>query len=148
MMTNLEFRSFTPADKVDCLSIFDENCPEFFALNERADYAQFLGSLTAEYEVCILDGIIIGAYGLAGKNRKWGLLNWILISPGIQNKGIGSKFLSRVKTLSIASNNVGIEIAASHLSAPFFEKQGALPIREVKNGWGPGMHRVDMELKW
>jgi hypothetical protein len=37
-----------------------------------------------------------------------------------------------------------VKIAASHLSAPFFAKFGAVPLRTTDDGWGPGMHRVDM----
>ncbi|CCQ10838.1 hypothetical protein PALB_17120 [Pseudoalteromonas luteoviolacea B = ATCC 29581] len=39
-----------------------------------------------------------------------------------------------------------IDIAASHLSAPFFEKFGEKTIKEITDGWGLDMHRVDMEL--
>jgi hypothetical protein len=41
---------------------------------------------------------------------------------------------------------VSIRIAASHRSAPFFARFGAETVRETPDGWGPGMHRIDMEL--
>jgi hypothetical protein len=41
---------------------------------------------------------------------------------------------------------VAIDIAASHLSAPFFTRFGAKEVRCTKDGWGAGMHRVDMLL--
>ena len=41
---------------------------------------------------------------------------------------------------------LAIDIAASHLSAPFFTKFGASTLSETPNGWGQGMHKVDMEI--
>ena len=42
MATNVTFRSYVSTDKSVCLKLFDANCPEFFAPNERVDYAEFL----------------------------------------------------------------------------------------------------------
>ncbi len=36
------FRPYQTADREACLGLFDANCPEFFAPNERADYVAFL----------------------------------------------------------------------------------------------------------
>lgn len=146
MTTDISFRYYTSEDREACLTIFDENCPEYFALNERVDYAEFLDSSPTEYEVCVLNGIIVGAYGLVDTEQEWRALNWILISPEVQGGGIGSEFMNRVVSMGKAAKLVGIKIAASHLSAPFFAKHGAIPIRELENGWGMGMHRIDMEL--
>ena len=35
-----------------CLDIFDANCPEFFAPNERQEYENFLNCDSKGYEVC------------------------------------------------------------------------------------------------
>ena len=147
MTTDINFRSYALQDRDDCLGLFDNNCPEFFAVNEREDYTDFLNSLPSGYEVCILNDVIVGAYGLVGENEYWSILNWILIYPDVQGKGIGSKFMNRIISQGRASKLLGIRIAASHLSAPFFEKHGAIKIKEIENGWGIGMHRIDMELK-
>ncbi len=60
--------------------------------------------------------------------------------------GIGSVIMSRVSTLVRASGVSLVTIATSHKSALFFAKCGAVEINFTDNGWGPGMHRVDMEL--
>jgi hypothetical protein len=44
------------------------------------------------------------------------------------------------------STGVTLRISASHKSAPFFAKFGARERDRIPNGWGPGMHRVEMEL--
>ena len=36
------FRGYRPPDESACLALFDENCPAFFAPNERDDYLVFL----------------------------------------------------------------------------------------------------------
>ena len=54
--------------------------------------------------------------------------------------------VSYAKKMAKDSNMKVIDIAASHLSAPFFEKFGAKTIKEITDGWGLDMHRVDMEL--
>ena len=129
-----------------CLSIFDENCPEFFAPNERDEYAEFLDSAPIGYEVCLINNAVIGAFGLVGSHPEFKHLNWILISEKLQGLGIGDAFLTRVIKCARAQKLQHIKIAASHLSAPFFAKYGAKITLEVTDGWGPNMHRIDMEL--
>jgi len=51
-----------------------------------------------------------------------------------------------VKEFATQENLKVIDIAASHLSSPFFSKFGAITKNTIKDGWGIGMHRVDMEL--
>ena len=143
---DVKLRSYSPKDREACLAIFDANCPEFFAPNERFDYAEFLDSNPADYEVCLSEDKIIGAFGLAGKNPKFKSICWILISPDSQGFGIGSIFMSRAINQSHKAKLEHIKIAASHLSAPFFAKYGAIGDIEIKDGWGPDMHRIDMEL--
>ena len=143
---DVNFRSYSPKDKEACLAIFDANCPEFFAPNERSDYTEFLGSIPADYEVCLSGDSIVGALGLTGEDPKYKSINWILISPDSQGLGIGSIFMNRAINLSRVAKLEHIKIAASHLSAPFFAKYGAAGDIEIKDGWGPDMHRIDMEL--
>ncbi len=46
------FRDYEESDQAACRAIFDANCPEFFALNERDDYLLFLDANTPGYKVC------------------------------------------------------------------------------------------------
>jgi hypothetical protein len=39
-----------------------------------------------------------------------------------------------------------VRISASQVSAPFFARCGARELSRVRDGWGPGMHRVEMEI--
>ena len=147
MATNITFRPYSPIDKLVCLGLFDANCPEFFAPNERLDYTSFLDANRLSYELCLVEGEILGAFGLVGNGLQHKSLNWILLNPHSHGMGIGSAIMDRVSTLARTSGVSLVTIAASHKSAPFFAKFGAIEVSVIDNGWGPDMHRVDMELR-
>ncbi len=145
-MTDLAFRPYEPRDQRRCVAMFDANTPEFFSPNERVDYLAYLDGGAAGYRVCEEKGRVVGAFGLSQAAAQTRELNWILIDPGTQGQGIGSRMLERVVEDCRGSDTTILRIAASHRSAPFFERFGATVVRTTENGWGPGMHRVDMRL--
>jgi len=142
----VDLKPYSSADRETCLDIFDANCPTYFAPNERDDYVDFLDTDTGRYEVCLVNNKIVGAFGLYGNGETTKTLKWILIDPGSHGLGIGSAIMDRVVSLGNASELKYLTIAASHMSAPFFARIGAVTKATIENGWGPGMHRVDMEL--
>ena len=129
------------------MDIFDANCPEYFAPNERQEYEHFLEEVPDDYEVCEADGRVCGAFGLFDDGENVKVINWILLDPKAQGIGAGSKIMERVESLCRASETKTVRIAASHKSAPFFARFGANTTSFTKDGWGLGMDRVDMELK-
>lgn len=139
------FRAYTPEDAEACLALFDANCPRFFAPGERADYAAYLDRVSA-YRMCLTDGVVSGAFGVAPGLSGRAHLNWILIDPASQGMGIG-RAMMRVAIDEARALGAGIlDIAASQHSAPFFARFGARELAHMPDGWGPGMHRIDMEL--
>jgi GNAT superfamily N-acetyltransferase len=145
-MRAVTFRPYTALDRETCLAIFDANCPEYFAPNERADFAEFLAPVPSGYQVCETDGRVVGAFGLMGDPPDHCRLNWILLDPAAQGAGVGSAMMGRVASAGRDAGVGVVRIAASHKSAPFFARFGARPVRVTKDGWGPDMHRHDMEL--
>jgi GNAT superfamily N-acetyltransferase len=159
-MINITFRQYCSVDNQACTSIFDANCPEFFALNEREEYQDFLECASEGYEVCEVDGRVLGAFGLSGDGQEAKTLNWILLDPQTHGIGVGSRIMERVIHLGRTSEAIMervihlgrtseakmVRIAASQKSAPFFAKFGARTASTTTDGWGPGMHRVDMVL--
>lgn len=140
------FRPYRAADQPACLDLFDANCPAFFASGERSGYVEFLGAVPEGYEVC-LDGVrIVGAYGIRPHAPDEAVIRWILIAPDLQGRGIGAVMMTRALTNARATNIRVLHMAASHKSAPFFARFGARATATVPNGWGPDLHRVDMEL--
>jgi GNAT superfamily N-acetyltransferase len=141
------FRSYTAGDRAACLRLFDTNCPTYFAPNERADYEAFMTDVAGEYQVCLHEGHVVGAYGVIAEGRTGLALRWIVIAPEHQGRGIGSAVMQRViAAVRVAGPSARLHIGASHLSAPFFARFGARELARIPHGWGPGMHRVDMEL--
>lgn len=140
------FRAFTVGDTAACLALFDANCPEYFAPNERVDYRAFLDTAPEGYEVCELDGAIVGAYGVHAIDDDNAALHWILLAPAAQGGGLGATIMSRaVRTLDQRGHGT-LHISASHRSAPFFARFGAIEDARIIDGWGPGMHRVEMRI--
>lgn len=147
MAPDITFTSYSPDQKAACLALFDANCPEFFAPCERADYEQFLDTNPDQYELCFIAGRVVGAFGLMGDGTCSRSLNWISLDPSSQGLGIGANIMQRVVDQARATGLEVISIAASHKSESFFAKFGAQELTRTENGWGPGMHRVDMELQ-
>jgi GNAT superfamily N-acetyltransferase len=140
------FRGYRSTDREACLALFDANCPDYFATNEREEYLAFLERGGEHYEVCLAGDRLAGAFGL--EPQGGGLaLRWIMVSREVQGLGIGSAMMQRA--LSALRRRAGrpLYIAASHRSAPFFARFGARETVTTPDGWGPGMHRVDMELE-
>jgi GNAT superfamily N-acetyltransferase len=140
------FRPYQPADRPACLVLFDENCPAYFAPNERDDYAAFLDRRAENYLVCVLADRLVGAYGLYPVNNGGTALHWILLSSSVQGLGLGSIIMSRAVEHVRDSGRLPLLISASHKSAPFFARFGAIETSTEPDGWGPGMHRVEMQL--
>ena len=139
------FRNYASTDQQTCLSLFDANCPEFFAPNERQDYLDFLRSAPIGYEVCELGGSIVAAFGLI-RNSERTDLNWIMLDPASQGLGIGSAIMQRVLGMANEAGISTIRIAASQKSAPFFARFGAVSTQRTEDGWGRGLDRIDMVL--
>ena len=146
MTAAISFRPYSTLDREACLALVDSNCPQFFAPNERGDYETFLDHAPRGYEVGLLARRVVGAYGLTAYLSGNHRLNWILVDPNVRGLGIGSMMMSRIVAQASALCVKRIEIAASHLSASFFARFGAIMVAETKHGWGPGIHRHDMAL--
>ena len=141
----ITFRPYAASDRAACLAIFDDNCPEFFAPNERDDYAAFLSASGDAYTIADVDGRVAGGYGLVPE-RDALALRWILFSRGMQGRGLGGRVMARALDEMRERRVMQLHIAASHRSAPFFARFGATEVKTTRDGWGPGMHRVDMLL--
>ena len=141
---------FIPYDERNfggCLSLFDGNCPQYFAINERQDYSDFLQSNPLGYVLGFSGETLVSAFGLnVGSSGSKASLSWILVSATAQGNGLGNNMMDHLIELAVQQGVSILEIAASNLSAPFFAKFGATTISETAHGWGLDMHRVDMRL--
>ncbi len=142
----VSIRSFHAADHGSCLALFDQNCPEYFDPGERADYAAFLESQPAGYELCLLEGHCVGAFGVCERTAGGAALRWILIAPAAQGQGVGTAMMVRALEHCRARGAPVLHIAASQKSAPFFARFGARAVKSIPQGWGRELDRIEMEL--
>ncbi|NQV66185.1 MAG: GNAT family N-acetyltransferase, partial [SAR86 cluster bacterium] len=89
------FQAYSAAYRDRCLAIFAANCPGYFAPNERSDYISFLDAPTPGYELCLIDGIVVGAFGLTGDAAVRNL-NWVMLAPQSRGRGLGAALMARV----------------------------------------------------
>lgn len=142
---NVVFQPFQASDYPGCVALFDRNCPDYFAPNEREDYISFLRSDPQGYQVARLDQRVVAAFGLTVEGAV-GRISWIMVCPESKGQGVGAAMMQRAKASAAQAQVDVVDIAASHLSAPFFAHFGALEQAATPDGWGKGMHRVDMKL--
>ena len=145
-MKNVTIKNYSRDSRDACLALFDKNCPEYFAPNERADYENFLNNNPTGYQLCTKDDKLIGVFGLFNKEPNVSRLEWIMISPNARGIGLGSIIMNRVLDQAKNENYAVIHIATSHVAYKFFEKFGAVIVKKTLNGWGSDMHKFDMEL--
>tara|TARA_R110002096_G_scaffold416576_3_gene619568 strand:+ start:11899 stop:12339 length:441 start_codon:yes stop_codon:yes gene_type:complete len=143
----ISFKSYEARDKNACLSLFDQNCPDFFAPNEREEYEGFLDTNRSEYLLCTTEGQIVGVFGIFPKRPGECNLNWIMLSPNTQGMGLGTLIMDEALKQAKDINASVIHIATSQVAYKFFEKFGAVIVLETENGWGPDMHKIEMELQ-
>lgn len=142
----LEFKNYTPSDYDNCLFLFDLNCPSFFAAEERADYISFLATNQELYLLGRLGHEIVSAFGIEmGENRICGIA-WLMVHPEYHRKGYRSAMMAFVLKYARKHRIVKILLSTSQHSADFFEQFGAYETSRIENGWGVGMHRIDMEI--
>ena len=140
------FQAYSAAYRDRCLAIFAANCPGYFAPNQRSDYISFLDAPTPGYELCLIDGIVVGAFGLTGDAAVRNL-NWVMLAPQSRGRGLGAALMARVVSQAQDAAVTCLQIAASQHSSGFFANYGAVGAEVIIGGWGPGMHRIDMELQ-
>jgi GNAT superfamily N-acetyltransferase len=143
---SLVFVDYDDSFLAGCLELFDQNCPGYFAPNEKADYQAYLSSRPACYKLCLSEERLMAAFGVEiEEGGRRGRITWIMVSPASSGRGVGARMMQFAQQIATRWNLDIIDIAASHLSEPFFSKFGAVRVGFQKEGWGEGMHRVDME---
>lgn len=150
MLHDLSFRSFQYSDTEACLELFEQNCPDYFAENEREEFVAYLNhqNKSQEYWLCEQKSSTLGAFGLhLDEYRHVARINWIIVSKYHHKAGIGKIMMREVisRTRSYPKVQI-IHISASQHSAPFFAHFGAVEKSFHENGWGPAMHRIEMEM--
>ena len=148
----MKFKPYTSDKLAACLELFDLNCPRFFAREERSDYSHFLqqlpdsGSAHTVYLLGWREQRLIACYGMARVSSETCALTWIMVHPAYQRQGCGEEMMAQLFKLAAAAGYRKVVISTSQHADQFFARFGAVTLRSQNDGWGPGMHRVDMEI--
>ena len=144
--TKLEFRNYKVSNYEECLELFEANCPAYFAVEEREDYREFLKSINDQYFLGYVNGSLICCFGITHHSKGLSSLSWIMVHPSQHKKGYGHQMMSHFFD-NIQDQSLGkVLIATSQHATKFFEKYGAEQLEFTEDGWGKGMHKIDMEI--
>ncbi len=155
----VSIRPYTPADRAECLHLFTGNCPRYFdpaeqnlfetcldrldrgdIIHEQAEASQFY-VLEEEEKV-----LACGGYYLT-RDKSAAVMAWGMVHHLHHREGRGSALLQhRVDHLRKHYPDHQIRLDTSQHTYPFFERFGFQVTRRRKDGYGPGLDKVDMIL--
>src|SRR6266851_1836153 len=142
----MDLRPYMAADRDLCLGLLDSNTPRFFDPSVRREFEEFLDRPHCPFFVIEHDGAIVACGGYAIEQEKTAArLVWGIVRSDSHKLGLGRYLLLfRLREITKAGGVQIVHLDTSQHSAPFYEKQGFKIIRTVKDGYGPGLDRVEM----
>jgi len=145
----MDLRPYLQSDRSACLAVFDSNVPEFFDPVERGGFDEFLKCPDCHYLVMEHDGAIVGCGGYAVEMEE-GLarLVWGMVRRDSHKLGLGRfLLLFRLREIGKAGGIRIVRLDTSQHAVPFFRKQGFKDTGIVRNGYAPGLDRIEMTMK-
>jgi GNAT superfamily N-acetyltransferase len=145
----MDLRPYRPSDREACLAVFDSNAPRFFDASERAGFEAFLDAPDCAYFAMEHEGALVGCGGYGfEENGKTASLVWGMVRADLHRRGLGRLLLLfRLREIGKTSGVELVRVATSQLTAPFFQKQGFKAISVQKDGYAPGIDRIEMLMK-
>lgn len=145
----MNLRPFQAEDQPGCMAVFDSNVPKYFSPQERPLYEAFLAALPGPYLVIEdPEGQIQGCGGYAVTAGE-GSMCWGMIGKTWHGRGLGTRLLqARIEQLQADPLVHSIRLDTSQHTRAFYERMGFQQIGFKENGYAPGLHRIDMALRW
>ena len=144
-MNELIFSDYHPSDRPTCSALFERNCPAYFAIEERSAYQAFLEAQPKPYWIAWTDNVAVACYGVTIEHDVAGI-DWIMVDPSYQSKGVGDAMVKRAINLFNKHNVKEVKVATSQHANRFFERYGLVETSTTLHGWGQGMHKIDMVM--
>lgn len=146
---DIEIKTYSTEFEETLIQIFDLLTPTFFDASERSDYRHYLRQEKEDYYIVLNNEICVAAGGINYEpERKKAFISWDLIHPDFHGKGIGRKLMQhRLKRIQSHSNAEQIIVRTSQLVYPFYEKQGFVLEKTVKDYWAEGFDLYQMSMK-
>ena len=140
MAPHINIRAYHPSDKAILTDILQQLVPTYFAENEINDFENYLDHEVEQYFVVEVNREIVGAGGINFEdNYRIGKISWDFIAPEHHDKGIGQLLLNhRISILKLMGNIDEVVVRTSQLSYTFYEKNGFVIQKTIKNYWAPG----------
>ena len=145
----MEIRPYVPSDRAACLGVFDSNAPQFLDPSERASFEAFLDGIDCAYFVIEHEGSVAGCGGYdVSEDKSMASLVWGMVRSDLHRLGLGRfLLLFRLRRISQTINVPIVRLGTSQHSVAFFEKQGFKAVSVEKDGYAPGIDRVEMVMK-
>tara|TARA_Y100000385_G_scaffold168296_1_gene174298 strand:- start:203 stop:658 length:456 start_codon:yes stop_codon:yes gene_type:complete len=145
-MPKLKFQKYIASKFEECLELFELNCPAYFAEEEREDYRKFLQHDKDIYLLGYENDSLACCFGITEHNIDLCSLSWIMVQPNRHKNGFGNEMMSYFINYAKETIKKTALISTSQHANKFFEKYGAREIAFKENGWGRGMHKIDMRI--
>ncbi len=145
----MDVRPYSSDDLPGCLTAFDSNVPEYFDPSERAEFTEFLAEDPWPYVVMENEGASLGCGGWDLEDGgKLASLTWGLVRNDLHKQGLGRfLLLYRLREVAKISGVERVRIDTSQQTAEFFRKQGFKVLSVEKDGYAPGLDRIEMMMK-
>ncbi|GAA0477237.1 GNAT family N-acetyltransferase [Parasphingorhabdus litoris] len=145
---NTSVRPYAVTDKAACLALFDSNVPRYFDASERPGFVTFLNEPGGDYFVIEQDGTICGCGGFSRAERGQACFTWGMVDNARHGSGLG-RLLAEYRLRAIEASGVfeEAELFTTPQIAPFFAKFGFEKQGVEKDGFAPGMDKVQMIKK-
>jgi [ribosomal protein S18]-alanine N-acetyltransferase len=161
----MTLRDYKSSDKIQCIAIFDSNCPKYFDAGERELFIKWLdhqgdGAIRyssptysnsekdAYYVIELSDGNVIGCGGFyVVKDSNEARLAWGMIHADLHNKGYGTAlYKHRQEVIGKEWPKHSITLGTSQHTYAFYQKMGLNVTATIKEGYGPEHDRYDMQI--
>jgi GNAT superfamily N-acetyltransferase len=147
----MRFRQYVSTDREACLAVFESNVPEFFLESERGEFLSGIDHENVRTYFVVEDDrgrvVACGGYLLDERNgAAW--ITWGMVARDQHRRGIGTFLLaSRLARLWELGTVKVVHLDTTQHSRRFYERHGFVAERFVENGYGLGMHRIDLILR-
>jgi ribosomal protein S18 acetylase RimI-like enzyme len=145
----MDIRPYSNLDRAACLDVFDSNAPQFFHPSERASFEAFLDAVDCAYFVMEHESRVAGCGGYAlSEDKSIASLVWGMVRSDLHRLGLGRfLLLFRLRRISQTTGVPLVRLGTSQHTVAFFEKQGFKMVSVQKDGYAPGMDRIEMIMK-
>ncbi len=144
----MNLRPYTGSDLEAVIAIFRSNIPKYFGPDEEPGLRSFLSDpRCTNYLVGEIDNEVVASGGIALNNDRTVSLCWGMVHADHIGTGLGRHLT--IARISLARDKFGalpLSISTSQHTSAFYAKFGFRATSRQKDGFGPGIDRIDMRL--